>query len=88
MLTPEQVADFTERMRATDSVFERVEIARAIEQAAASAAVDTFEFEHCGQTHSVRGDRESIKALLKWREEQRRIVERALRRTDTGGKDD
>jgi hypothetical protein len=48
-------------------------------QPVAQVPKDRFEFEQHGATYAVCGDRAAIKALVKWREDQRKIVEGALR---------
>lgn len=39
----------------------------------------SFEFDHCGITHTVRASNESIKALLAWRKHQETVTNNALR---------
>jgi hypothetical protein len=47
---------------------------------AASECCDSLEFDHNGQTMTVRGDRASIKVLLQWRKRQEEITNAALRK--------
>lgn len=49
------------------------------ERDALKAGASYFEFDDCGQTRTVYGDRASIKALLRWRKRQEEITNNALR---------
>lgn len=42
-------------------------------------AASSFEFDHCGITHTVSGSAESIKALLAWKAHQEKVTNNALR---------